>query len=91
MAKSFTWINWTPTFPFARERTAWLAAARSAIAFGAEVVDRYGDVLGRATHITQLFDVLVGLTAIGLSEGSVRDRIAGLIADERDAVSAARR
>ena len=27
MAKSFTWTNWTPTFPLVRERTVWLAAA----------------------------------------------------------------
>jgi hypothetical protein len=70
MAKSFTWTNWTPTFPLVRERTVWLsaAAARSAIAFGAAVVDRYVDALVRATHITQLFDALFGLTAIALSD-----------------------
>lgn len=82
MAKSFTWTNWTPTFPLVRERTVWLAAAaaRSAIAFGAEVVDRYVDALDRATHVTQLFDALFGLTAIALSDGDVRDSIAGCIA-----------
>jgi hypothetical protein len=89
MAKSFTWTNWTPTFPLVRERTVWLAAvaARSAIAFGAEVVDRYVDVLVRATHVTQLFDALFGLTAIGLSDRNVRDRIAGHIAAEEKVVS----
>ena len=69
MAKSISWTSWIH-FPIVRERTLWLAAAaaRSAIAFGAEVVDRYVDVLGRATHVTQLFDALFGLTAIGLSD-----------------------
>ncbi len=88
IAKSFTWKDWTPTFPLVRERTIWLAAAatRSAIAFGAEVVDRYVDVLVRATHVTQLFDALFGLTAIGLSDRNVRDRIAGHIADEEKVV-----
>ncbi len=86
MAKSISWTSWTPTFPLVRERTLWLAAAaaRSAIAFGAEVVDRYVDVLGRATHVTQLFDALFGLTAIGLSDRNVRDRIAGHIAAEEN-------
>ncbi len=84
MAKSFTWTNWTPTFPLVRERTVWLAAAaaRSAIAFGAEVVDRYVDALVRATHIIQLFDALFGLTAIALSNGDVRDSIASRIVAE---------
>jgi hypothetical protein len=47
MANSFTWTSWTPTFPLVRERTIWLAAAaaRSAVAFGAGVVDRYLDAL----------------------------------------------
>ena len=81
-----SWTSWTPTFPLVRERTVWLAAAaaRSAIAFGAEVVDRYVDVLVRATHVTQLFDALFGLTAIGLSDRNVRDRIAGHIAAEEN-------
>jgi hypothetical protein len=84
MAKSFTWTNWTPTFPLVRERTVWLAAAaaRSAVAFGAEVVDRYVDALVRATHVTKLFDALFGLTAIALSDGDVRDSIASRIAAE---------
>jgi hypothetical protein len=83
MAKSFTWTNWTPTFPLVRERTVWSAAARSATAFGAEVVDRYVGALVRAIHIIiQLFDALFGLTAIALSAGDVRDSIASRIATE---------
>jgi hypothetical protein len=88
IAKSFTSKDWTPTFPLVRERTLWLsaAAARSAIAFGADVVERYVDVLVRATNTTQLFDALFGLTAIGLSDLNVRDRIAGHIAAEEKLV-----
>ena len=89
MAKSFPWKDWTPTFPLVRERTLWLsaAAARSAIAFGADVVDRYMDVLVRATHVMQVIDALFGLTAIGLSDDNVRDRIAaGLVATEGNVV-----
>lgn len=84
MAKSSTWKEWTPSFPLVRERTLWLAAAgaRAAIAFGAGVVDRYADVLTRATHVTPLVDALYGLTAIGLSDGNVRESIVGLIAAE---------
>lgn len=87
MGKSLTCNEWTPTFPLARERTLWLAAAaaRSAIAFGADVVDRYVDVLVSATDVTQLFDALLGLTAIGLSDRNVRDRIADHIAAEENA------
>jgi ferredoxin-NADP reductase len=57
MAKSFTWTNWTPTFPLVRERTVWLAAAaaRSAIAFGAEVVDRYAGALVRHSALRHSF------------------------------------
>src|SRR5260370_4014213 len=42
MARQFDWKSWTPSFPFLRERTMWLAtcAARSAIAFGTSVTDR---------------------------------------------------
>ena len=71
-----------------RERTVWLsaAAARSAIAFGADIIDRYLDVLARATHVMQVVDALFGLTAIGLSDDNVRDRIAGLVATEGKAV-----
>src|SRR5258708_36608 len=47
MARQFDWKSWTPSFPFLRERTMWLAAcaARSAIAFGTSVLDRYFAVL----------------------------------------------
>lgn len=85
MAKSFTWKTWTPSFTLVRERTVWLAAAaaRSAIAFGADVIDRYVDVLGRATHVVQLFDALFGLTAIGLADDDVRDLVAREIAAKR--------
>jgi hypothetical protein len=84
MAASFTWTKWTPTLPLVRERTVWLAAAaaRSAVAFGAGVVDRYADILRRATHVTQIIDALFGLASIGLSDGNVRQAIAGLIAAE---------
>jgi hypothetical protein len=68
MAQQFHWDTWTPSFPFLRERTMWLAtcAARSAIAFGTSVVDRYVGVLAAAAHATKVFDALFGLTAIAL-------------------------
>src|SRR5258708_21962655 len=42
MAKRIQWVSWTPPFPLLRERTLWLAAfaARSATAFGSEVVEQ---------------------------------------------------
>ncbi len=68
MARQFDWKSWTPSFPFLRERTMWLAAcaARSAIAFGTSVIDRYVGVLAAALHATKVFDALFGLTAIAL-------------------------
>ena len=89
MARSFTWKNWTPTFPLVRERTVWLAAAgaRSAIAFGADVADRYVDALDRATQITQLFDALFALAAIGLSDPNASDRIVGIIAGKTNRIT----
>lgn len=73
MADQFVWTNWTPTFPFLRERTIWLAAiaARSAAAFGPAVIERYLDALARATEPMKAFDALFGLSAIALSDLSV--------------------
>ncbi len=84
MAKALAWDVATPSFPLLRERTMWLAAAaaRSAAAFGAGVVDRYADILARSTDVMQRIDALYGLTAIGLSDGAVRESIAGVIAAE---------
>ena len=81
MANSFTWTYWTPTFPLIRERTIWLAAAaaRSAIAFGTAVVDRYIDALSRASHVMKLFDALFGLAAIALSDNAAHESIANRI------------
>lgn len=72
MAKSFTWVNWTPTFALVRERTVWLAAgaARSAAAFGAEVVPLYLRALAEARHPMKVFDALFGLVAIACAEDS---------------------
>src|SRR5260370_27122219 len=68
MARQFHWNSWTPSFPFLRERTMWLAtcAARSAIAFGTSVLDRYVGVLAAAAHATKVFDAPFGLTALAL-------------------------
>jgi hypothetical protein len=51
------------------------------------LVDRYADVLIRATHVMQLIDAVFGLTAIGLSDGNVRESIAGFIAAEGNVVT----
>jgi hypothetical protein len=69
MAASFTWENWTPTFVLLRERTLWLmiAAAKSAVAFGEGVIDKYLAKLARSDHPLKSFDALLGLVAIGLS------------------------
>jgi hypothetical protein len=82
MAKSFTWVNWTPTFPLVRERTVWLAAsaARSAAAFGAEVVPLYLRALAEARHPMKVFDALFGLVAIACAEDSALERIRDSIA-----------
>jgi hypothetical protein len=66
MAKTFLWVNWTPTISLARERTLWLSAAavRSAAAFGATVTDPYLDKLRRSDHPMSVSDALMGLVAI---------------------------
>jgi hypothetical protein len=66
MAKTFTWVNWTPTISLVRERTLWLVAAavRSAVAFGPEVIEFYDDALARAEHPVTTFDALLGLVSI---------------------------
>jgi hypothetical protein len=70
MAESFVWVNWTPTFPLLRERTLWLAAlaARSAIAFGEPVIEKYMACLAMATHAMKSFDAIFGLVAIALDQ-----------------------
>jgi len=70
MAKRIQWILWTPTFPLLRERTLWLAAcaARSAIAFGHGVVEKYLRLVSHATHPVRVFDALYGLSAIALED-----------------------
>ena len=73
MAASFTWESWTPTFVLVRERTLWLmiAAAKSAVAFGEGVIDKYLAGLARADHPLKSFDALLGLVAIGLDRGDL--------------------
>ncbi len=70
MAKRIQWILWTPTIPLLRERTLWLAAcaARSAIAFGHGVVEKYLRLVSHATHSVRVFDALYGLSAIALED-----------------------
>lgn len=70
MAKRIQWIVWTPTFPLLRERTLWLAAcaARSAIAFGRDVVEKYLRLVSHATDPVKVFDALYGLSAIALED-----------------------
>ena len=87
MARSFSWTNWTPTFPLVRERTLWLAAAaaRSAAAFGPDVVDPYFDALSRARHVTLVFDALFGLAAIALTHKDTREFIVQRISAQSEA------
>jgi hypothetical protein len=70
MAESFVWVSWTPTFPLLRERTLWLAAlaARSAIAFGEPVIEKYMACLAISTHAMKSFDAIFGLVAIALDQ-----------------------
>ena len=85
MAKSFTWVNWTPTFPLVRERTVWMAAAaaRSAAVFGAEVTPMYFQVLADARHPMKVFDALFGLVAIACSDDGALQPIVEGIAREQ--------
>jgi hypothetical protein len=73
MARSFEWTTWTPSFPLVRERTVWLAAAaaKSAAAFGPDVVDRYLRVATDSRHAYKAFDALFGLAAIALAHDHV--------------------
>jgi len=86
MARSFEWINWTPTFPLLRERTVWLAAAaaKSAAAFGPAVVERYLRVLAEGRHAYKVFDALFGLASIALAHDRVLAPITKAIAAAQD-------
>ena len=66
-------MNWTPTFVLLRERTTWLAAcaARSAVAFGEPVVEKYLATLATAGHPFKVFDALFGLAAIALGNAGL--------------------
>lgn len=77
MASSFTWREWTPSFVLSRERTLWLmaAAAKSAVAFGESVLDRYLSKLSRSDHPVKAFDALLGLVAIGLDRSGIADAV----------------
>lgn len=88
MAKSFTWVNWTPTFPLVRERTVWVAAAaaRSASVFGADVMPLYFEALARARHPMQIFDALFGLVAIACGEDHAVEPILENIAHQQRAM-----
>ena len=88
MAKSFTWVNWTPTFPLVRERTVWVAAAaaRSASVFGTDVTPFYFEALARARHPMQIFDALFGLVAIACADGGTVEPILEGIAHQHEAM-----
>ncbi len=87
MARSFEWTNWTPSFPLTRERTVWLAAAaaKSAAAFGPDVIEPYLHALAEGRHAYKVFDTLFGLTSIALAHDRVLTPIAKAIAAAQDA------
>jgi hypothetical protein len=88
MAKRIQWVSWTPTFPLLRERTLWLAAcaARSAIAFGIDVVEKYLRVVSHATHPVRVFDALYGLSAIALEDADAARTVLAELRSLRDAL-----
>jgi hypothetical protein len=88
MASSFTWREWTPSFVLSRERTLWLmaAAAKSAVAFGESVIDRYLSKLSRSDHPLKSFDSLLGLVSIGLD----RPNLAAAVVSEIEAIGASK-
>jgi hypothetical protein len=88
MASAFTWREWTPSFVLSRERTLWLmaAAAKSAVAFGEPVLDRYLSKLSSSDHPIKGFDALLGLVAIGLD----RPDIASAVVAEIEAIGASK-
>jgi len=69
MAKSFEWINWTPTTVLFRERNVWLAAAaaKTAATFGPNVIDSYFRYLSSADHAIKIGDALFALVSIALT------------------------
>ncbi|MDB5482802.1 MAG: hypothetical protein JWO83_3855, partial [Caulobacteraceae bacterium] len=87
MALSFEWTNWTPSFPLVRERTVWLAAAaaKSAAAFGPDVVDRYLRALADNRHVYKVFDALFGLASIALAHDPTLAPITKAITAAEDA------
>ena len=87
LVRSFEWINWTPSFPLTRERTVWLAAAaaKSAAAFGPDVVDRYLGALADGQHAYKVFDALFGLASIAMAHDRVLVPITKAIAAAQDA------
>lgn len=87
MARTFTWVNWTPSFSLLRERTLWLAAAsiRAAAAFGPGVIDPYVEKLSRGGHPVSLCDALAGLVAVACSYERSFDVISKQIDEAHDA------
>lgn len=87
MAASFEWTSWTPSFPLVRERTLWLAAAaaKSAAAFGAEVIDGYVQAMIDSRHVYKLFDALFGLAAVALTDDHLLGPITDVVTGARDA------
>ena len=88
MAASFSWSTWSPTFVLSRERTLWLvaAAAKSAVAFGEAVIDKYLNKLSSADHPLKELDALLGLVSIELDSAQIgRYLIAELEAIDRAA------
>jgi hypothetical protein len=87
MAGSFEWTHWTPSFTLVRERTLWLAAAaaKSAAAFGPDVVDGYVRAMSDSRHVYKLFDALFGLASIALTDDHLLGPITDVVTAAQDA------
>ena len=91
MSRSVEWQVWTPTIPFLRERSGWLAAcgARSAAAFGEDVVERYLMRLRDDRHFFRRFDKIFGLCAIGSSDIRIASKVLKELNNARRTIIAA--
>lgn len=77
MSESFEWTRWTPSFPLVRERLGRLTVrgAWAAARFGAGVVEPYLRFVRESQHPFNVFDAVLGTTAIAVASGPERRAI----------------